>query len=167
MSVHKAANPSLALTARWTAMARAKETERPDRLFNDPWAAKLAGPEGEAWAAQQTGSPFSTAPMVIRTRFFDDFLLQAAEQDQIRQIVMLGAGLDTRAFRLDWPENTHVFELDQPAVLDYKEQVLRSAGAQPACYRHAVAIDLTGPWEEALLHSNFDPQQPSGWLAEG
>ena len=152
-------------TAHWTAAVRAKESERPDRLFDDPWAAALAGEAGMAWLEPRT--PDSLAPIVLRTRYFDDFLQRITRQSGIRQVVLLAAGLDTRAFRLSWPEQTCLFELDQPAVLQYKEQVLQAAGAQPACRRQTLAVDLTGAWTEQLSQSDFDPQQPSGWLVEG
>ncbi len=119
----------LASTARWTAAVRAQESAREDRLFNDPWAAALAGPEGAAWIEHRP--PGSTVPIALRTRFFDDFVQRIAAQDGIRQIVLMAAGLDTRAFRLPWPERTRLFELDQFTVLKYKDQVLAAAGAQP------------------------------------
>ncbi len=153
----------LGATAHWTAAARALESGRADRLFDDPWAAALAGPAGAAWMEGRT--PDSVAPMIIRTRYFDDFLQRVTQQDGIRQVVLLAAGLDTRAFRLVWPESTHWFELDQPAVLQYKEEAL--AGAQPACIRRALPADLTQPWQEILLQAGFEPQQPSAWLLEG
>jgi methyltransferase (TIGR00027 family) len=155
----------LGSTAHWTAGVRAKESAREDRLFNDPWAAALAGQEGQAWMEQRTAN--SVIPIVLRTRFFDDFLQRITRQNGVQQIVLLGAGLDTRAFRLNWPEQTRFFELDQPQVLNYKEQILRSAGAQPACARQAIEVDLTGPWQETLFKAGFEPQQPSGWLLEG
>lgn len=155
----------LASTARWTAAVRAQENAREDRLFDDPWAAALAGPEGAAWIEQRP--PGSAVPMVLRTRFFDDFVQRIAAQDGIRQIVLMAAGLDTRAFRLAWPERTRLFELDQSAVLEYKDQVLAATGAQPACARQAIAANLTDPWKEALIEAGFDPLQPSAWLLEG
>jgi methyltransferase (TIGR00027 family) len=155
----------LGSTARWMAAVRAKESEREDRLFYDPWAAALAGAEGQGWAEQRPAESFT--PIILRTRFFDDFLQRITLQHGIRQLVLLGAGLDTRAFRLTWPEQTRLFELDQPAVLADKEQVLQSAGAQPACGRQTIAVDLTGPWQENLLQAGFEPHQPSGWLLEG
>ena len=86
----------LASTAHWTAAVRAQESAREDRLFDDPWAAALAGPEGAAWIEQRP--PGSTVPMVLRTRFFDDFVQRIAIQNGIRQIVLMAAGLDTRDF---------------------------------------------------------------------
>jgi methyltransferase (TIGR00027 family) len=155
----------LASTAHWTAAVRGREHTRPDRLIDDPWAAALAGQEGAEWIAQR--SEGSTVPIVLRTRYFDDFLARITQQDGIRQVVLLAAGLDTRAFRLTWPAGTRLFELDQPAVLEHKEQVMRNAGAEPACERKVIEMDLTSSWEAALLDADFDPLQPSGWLLEG
>jgi methyltransferase (TIGR00027 family) len=155
----------LASTAHWTAAVRAREHTRPDRLIDDPWAAALAGQEGAEWIAKR--SEDSTVPIVLRTRYFDDFLARITQQDGIRQVVLLAAGLDTRAFRLTWPAGTRLFELDQPAVLEHKEQVMHNAGAQPACERKVIAMDLTSSWEAALVDAGCDPLQPSGWLLEG
>lgn len=155
----------LGSTAAWTAAVRARESVREDRLFNDPWAAALAGAAGAEWLAQRP--PDSVTPIVLRTRFFDDFLQRLATQNGIRQIVLMAAGLDTRAFRLTWPGQTQLFELDQAPVLQFKELTLRAAGAETACARQTIAVDLTGPWREALIGAGFDPQQPSGWLLEG
>jgi methyltransferase (TIGR00027 family) len=155
----------LGSTARWTAGVRAQESAREDRLFDDPWAAALAGKEGAEWIEQRSAD--SVVPMVIRTRFFDDFLQRITLQNAIRQVVLMAAGLDTRAFRLNWPEGTRLFELDQAPVLKYKEQVLRSAGARPACQRQTIDADLTGPWKERLIKAGFDAQHPAGWLLEG
>lgn len=152
-------------TSRWTAGVRALESTREDRLFNDPWAAVLAGTEGKEWAAHP--SVDKGVSIIVRTRFFDDYFQRIISTSDIRQIVLMAAGLDTRAFRLPWHEGTKVFELDQPQVLQYKEQVLSSAGAQPTSERHTIEVDLTGPWTEALIKAGFDPQQPSAWLVEG
>jgi methyltransferase (TIGR00027 family) len=163
--VDRAFDELLGATARWTAAVRAKESVRQDRLFYDPWAAALAGQEGESWIEGR--SEDSVAPIALRTRFFDDVLQRMALQDAIRQVVLMAAGLDTRAFRLSWPAGTRLFELDQSPVLKYKEQILRSAGAQPACERQAIEADLTAPWQERLVQAGFDPGRPSDWLLEG
>jgi methyltransferase (TIGR00027 family) len=155
----------LGATARWTAAVRARESAREDRLFYDPWAAALAGQAGEAWIEGR--SEDSVAPIALRTRFFDDALQRMALQDGIRQVVLMAAGLDTRAFRLSWPAGTRLFELDQAPVLAYKERILGSAGAQPACERQTIEADLTAPWQERLVRAGFDAGRPSGWLLEG
>jgi methyltransferase (TIGR00027 family) len=156
---------ALEATARWTAAARAAEAGRKDRLFDDPWAATLAGPEGVGWLAQRP--PDSVLPMVLRTRYFDDWLGLIAGRDGIRQVVLMAAGLDTRAYRLGWPAGTRLFELDRPAVLRHKDAVLAATGGSARCTRHAVDVDLTGPWADALLAVGFDRARPSGWLLEG
>jgi methyltransferase (TIGR00027 family) len=158
-------NASLGSTARWTAAARAYESERDDHLFEDSWASKLAGIEGAAWSATRT--PDRLVPMILRTRFFDDFLQRVTKEDKIRQVILLAAGLDTRAFRLVWPAGTNVFELDQPAVLREKERVLHSSGARPNCERQTLEVDLTGPWEISLSEAGFKPKEPAVWLLEG
>ena len=165
MAEKAAPNRSLGLTAYWTAGVRARESVREDHLFNDPWAAALAGTEGLAWVEQRSSD--SVIPIVLRTRFFDDFLQRIATDSGIRQIVLMAAGLDTRAFRLSWPQQVRFFELDQAPVLEYKEKILRSAGAKPNCRQQTITVDLTGPWETALSKAGFDPERPSGWLLEG
>jgi O-methyltransferase involved in polyketide biosynthesis len=79
----------------------------------------------------------------------------------------LAAGLDTRAFRLDWPVATRLFELDRPQLLEAKDQLLAAAGARPACDQQTVGADLLGAWTEPLQGSGFRPEQPACWLAEG
>jgi methyltransferase (TIGR00027 family) len=156
---------ALEATARWTAAVRATENARADGLFHDPWAEALAGEEGRAWMAQRTAD--RVVPIVLRTRFFDDFLQRATREGGIHQVMLMAAGLDTRAFRLDWPAGTHIFELDQPGVLQYKARILALAGAAPTCARSAVEVDLGDPWQEALVAAGFDPRIPALWLLEG
>lgn len=155
----------LSSTAYWTAAVRAMESKRTDHLFNDPWAAALAGSVGSSWMEQRSAE--SVIPIILRTRFFDDFLQRIAIDNSIRQVVLMGAGLDTRAFRLGWPQQLRFFELDQGPVLEYKEQILHSVSAKPNCERQIIKCDLTEPWEAALIRAGFDQQQPSGWLFEG
>ena len=156
---------TLEATARWTAAVRAMENARADALFHDPWAEALAGEEGRTWMAQRTAD--RVVPIVLRTRFFDDFLQHTTREFGIRQVVLLAAGLDTRAFRLDWPAGTRIFELDQPTVLYYKARVLALAGAEPTCARSAIEVDLASPWTEALVAAGFDLQIPALCLLEG
>ncbi|HZR40972.1 MAG TPA: SAM-dependent methyltransferase [Ktedonobacteraceae bacterium] len=157
----------LGLTARWTAAVRAMESKREDRLFNDPWAAVLAGEDGGSWIEGLPVEENNAISTILRTRFFDDFLLRVTHEHGMRQVVLIAAGLDTRTYRLAWPEQTRLFELDQPQVLEYKEQILTAAGAKPSCERQAIAVDLTGPWTTVLQEAGFDPQQPTAWLLEG
>jgi methyltransferase (TIGR00027 family) len=165
-------NP-ISLTSCWVAVGRALETERPDRLFHDPYARALAGPQGFAlFAAMQAakgGTPSAEADpyLSIRTRFFDDALLRALADPALRQLVLLGAGMDARAFRLRWPPGARLFELDRQEVFDHKDAVLAGLGARPACTRHTVAVDLEGDWPARLGRAGFDPEAPAAFLLEG
>jgi len=109
------------------AAARARESEHPYRLFDDPLAAALAGPEGFAWLERMDPVPGFGGPalyVVVRTRFFDDFLHYACWGAGMRQVVLMAAGMDSRAFRLNWPPGTRLYELDRPEVLATKEEVI-------------------------------------------
>jgi len=165
MLAKEASDHFLGSTAYWTAAVRAMEHARPDRLINDPWAEALAGEVGAAWIAGR--APESVLPVLLRTRYFDDFLQRTSKENNIRQIVLVAAGLDTRAFRLDWPAGTRIFEMEQANVLEYKEQILVSLGAKTARERTTIAADLTQPWKDELLKAGFDSHEPSTWLLEG
>jgi methyltransferase (TIGR00027 family) len=104
--------------------------------------------------------------MTVRTRWFDKLFTDAATAG-VRQAVILAAGLDARAYRLPWPDETTVYELDQPEVIDFKTKTLTDLGAQPRADRRTVAIDLRNDWPKALLDNGFDPTQPTAWIAEG
>ncbi len=150
-------------TALWIAAARARESARPDALFSDPWAADLAGREGrDRLAASERASGQENPFLPVRTRFFDDLLTAATWAEQI---VLLGAGMDTRAYRLDLHADTVVFELDVPEVFAAKNPVLDAVA--PRCRRREVHADLAGEWEPALLDAGFDPARGTVWLAEG
>jgi methyltransferase (TIGR00027 family) len=109
----------------------------------------------------------SVLPIVLRTRFFDDWLADALEDARVRQVAILGAGLDTRACRLPWPHATVLFEIDHAEVLDHKADVLAAAGATPVCERRTVAADLAGDWSTSLTAAGFDADRPAAWLLEG
>ncbi|AEW97965.1 MULTISPECIES: SAM-dependent methyltransferase [Streptomycetaceae] len=152
--------------ALWTAGAHAQEANRPTPLVHDPWAAEFLA------AAGFTGGPPGNGPlqqllpdwMVVRTRFFDDFLLAAAETGR-RQVVLLGAGLDARAFRLEWPDGVRVFEVDDASVFALKERVL-GGRRPPRAERTVVEADLAADWGPALIAAGFDPARPTAWLCE-
>ncbi|HEY5437200.1 MAG TPA: class I SAM-dependent methyltransferase [Candidatus Limnocylindrales bacterium] len=129
------------------------------RLFEAPWAAALTGPDGASWFAGRP--PGSTLPIATRTRFFDDWLHAVAIEGGIRQVVLLAAGLDTRAYRLPWAAATTVFELDRPVVLAEKERTLDAAGAAPACDRRVVRADLAADWAAELLAAGLDRARPA------
>jgi methyltransferase (TIGR00027 family) len=162
-------------TAIGAAMMRARESGRPDHLFEDPFAAPLVEAAAPAFAdgpspadnpsLAQLEAEFEVS-VAVRTRFYDDFAVVATAAG-CRQVVLLGAGLDTRAFRLQWPTGLQLFELDLPGVLAFKERVLSQIGAKPRCMRSAVAVDLREDWPMALLGAGFEPTARSAWIAEG
>ena len=144
-------------TAVGVAALRAYESSRPDRLFEDPYAAAFAEAGRAALPRTEDGHARLGALMypqvVVRTRFFDDYLLGGG----CTQVVLLAAGLDARAFRLAWPPGTRLFELDLPEVLAFKDDVLAAHGATPACERVVVPADLREDWATALREAGFDP----------
>jgi len=113
--------------------------------------------------------------MAARTKFFDEFFLTAtgggnsaeATAAGIRQVVILAAGLDARAYRLPWPAGTVVYEIDQPEVIAFKTTTLTGLGAEPTADRRTVAIDLRQDWPAALREAGFDADRPTAWIAEG
>jgi methyltransferase (TIGR00027 family) len=161
-------------TALGAAMLRAEESARPDRLFDDALAATFVAAAPEIFAdGPEPGDPeveqlrrSFTDQLALRTRFYDDYVLDATE-DSCSQVVLLGAGLDTRAFRLDWPANVRLFELDLPEVLAFKQTVLDADDAQPRCTRVAIGADLAQDWDDRLLDAGFDPDAVTAWAAEG
>lgn len=102
----------------------------------------------------------------VQTRFFDDFFRSAGDAG-IRQPVIVAAGLDCRAYRLEWPNGTTVFEIDLPKVLEFKTRVLAEQGVTPNVGRSEVAADLRTDWPRPLKAAGFDPQRPSAWSVEG
>ena len=104
--------------------------------------------------------------MAVRTRFFDKLFTDAAAVGA-RQAVILAAGLDSRAYRLPWPDGTVVFEVDQPDVIEFKTRTLAELGAEPTADRRPVGIDLREDWPKTLLDNGFDRTQPTAWIAEG
>jgi methyltransferase (TIGR00027 family) len=147
------------------AAIRARETERADPLFADPLAHRLAGGRGHTLLddALAASGDQTTAQIVVRTRFWDDALLRT--NTAVRQIVILAAGMDARAYRLPWADQTVVYEVDQPHVLAAKADLLDSE--EPACRRIGVGIDLADDWPSALASAGFEPAAPTGWLVEG
>ena len=156
---------AVAGTALLVAAIRARETRREDPLFVDPFADKLGGDAGREFleAALQASGEQSTSQIVVRTRFWDEALLRAART--VRQVVIVAAGMDARAYRLDWPHDVTVYELDQPAVMEVKDRLLSED--TPRTRRVAVGTDLADDWPPALTSAGFDPGEASVWLMEG
>src|SRR5215467_7178767 len=127
-------------TALWVSVYRARESERPNALFRDPLARKLAGPRGEQIAHDlQAGQPYEW-PFIARTVRFDQMVTEQVKQGA-DLVINLAAGLDTRPYRMDLPASLKWIEVDLPAMIDYKEEVL--AGEKPRCNLERVRLDLT------------------------
>jgi methyltransferase (TIGR00027 family) len=169
---------SVGATALSVAAARAVETATADPLIRDEFAYLLVSSAGEPWA--RLASPglewigddehgrrahrLACDYQAVRTHFFDTYFADAVAAG-IRQVVILAAGLDSRAYRLDWPAGTTVYEVDQPQVVEYKTATL--AGAISKATRRTVPVDLRDDWPAALSAAGFDRTQPTAWLAEG
>jgi methyltransferase (TIGR00027 family) len=172
---------SVGSTALFVAASRALEARKPEPLALDPYAEIFCRAVGGQWAdvldgVEDDGPTYSRLQsdfgeffvnfQAARTKYFDAYFNQAA-QAGVRQIVLLAAGLDSRAYRLPWPDGTVVFELDQPRVLEFKREVLEQHGDAPLAERREIAVDLRDDWPQALRDHGFDPSRPSAWIVEG
>jgi methyltransferase (TIGR00027 family) len=174
---------SVGATAVMVAAARAAETRSDAPLIRDPFAQLLVERAGAgAWSVIASDDvrrqlaeldpeadrimQYAVDYQAVRTRFFDGFF-ERASRAGITQVVILAAGLDSRAYRLDWPAGTTVYEIDQPLVLQYKRQTLDEHDVRSACLRREVAVDLRQDWPVALQREGFDVTAPTAWLAEG
>jgi methyltransferase (TIGR00027 family) len=174
---------SVGATAVMVALARAAETASADPLIRDQFAEPLvstpelegvreqvaawwAGPDGDDDPDFAVDSNHMVNYQAVRTHFFDAYFAEATAAG-VRQVVILAAGLDSRAYRLDWPAGVTVYEIDLPKVLEYKAQTLAGHGAAPTADRRPVPVDLRHDWPQALRDNGFDVSQPTAWLAEG
>jgi methyltransferase (TIGR00027 family) len=172
---------SVGATATGVAVGRALASRGPDPLITDPFAEPLVRAVGVNFFTRiasgeldpahvddngDFGMQRMGAMMGVRTRFFDEFFLGAADAG-IRQAVILASGLDARAYRLPWPTGTTVFEIDQARVIEFKTTTLADLGASPTADRRAVPVDLRHDWPAALRDAGLDPSKPTAWSAEG
>ncbi|OBI45945.1 SAM-dependent methyltransferase [Mycobacterium kyorinense] len=174
---------SVGSTAVMVAAARAVETDSPDPLIRDPYAKLLVADAATGvWEAMlddsmvakiEAADPETAAIFhhmrsyqAVRTHFFDAHFAGAMAAG-IRQVVILASGLDSRAYRSDWPAGTTLYEIDQPKVLAYKSATLEAHGVTPSVDRREVPIDLRQDWPAALRGQGFDAAAPTAWLAEG
>ncbi|MEU4311544.1 SAM-dependent methyltransferase [Nocardia sp. NPDC024068] len=161
------------LTALGVATFRALESALPDPLIRDDYAALFVRAAGEPHfldilrdPPKIAGRPLVPGFMGLRTKFFDEFFLSAVAAGA-GQAVILAAGLDARAYRLDWPAGTVVFEIDQPKVLEFKDRVLADHAVAPRAVRRPVAVDLRDDWPAALIAAGLNPDTATAWSAEG
>jgi methyltransferase (TIGR00027 family) len=175
---------SVGATALGVAAGRAAETESANPLISDPYARLFLDAAGggmpDLYGSEENLPSELTEVdprihermkamrgyLASRTLFFDEFFLAAA-RDGVRQAVILAAGLDARAWRLDWPADSVVYELDQPKVLAFKDATLDSHGISPRARYVGVPVDLRHDWPTALRAAGFDPTLPTAWSAEG
>ncbi len=172
---------SVGATATGVAVGRALASRAANPLINDPFAEPLVRAVGVDFFTRLATGELNPAEvddngawgmqrmrdmMALRTRFFDDFFIEATNGG-IRQAVILASGLDARAYRLPWPAGTTVYEIDQPRVIEFKTTTLSDLGAAPTADRRSVAIDLRHDWPTALRGAGLDPTQPTAWSAEG
>ncbi|MGF6890045.1 methyltransferase (TIGR00027 family) [Nocardia sp. GAS34] len=162
---------SVGVTALGVAAFRAIETMKPDPLIHDDCARLFVEAAGEPRFRELLASPpddgrLPTGMIGLRTKYFDDFFMTAWSAG-IRQAVIVAAGLDARTYRLDWPDGTTVFEIDQPKVLQFKQEVMAADHIRPRAELRSVAVDLRDDWPAALSAAGFDADLPTAWSAEG
>ncbi len=171
---------SVGATATMVAAGRARATRA--GLIDDRFAEPLVRAVGvdffTRWAAGELDAaevdipdhPWGMQPMTdlltVRTRFIDSFVAEAAAAG-VRQTVILASGLDARGYRLSWPADMTVYEIDQPQVLEFKAATVAELGAEPTALLRTVPIDLRHDWPAALRQAGFDARQPAAWIAEG
>ena len=130
-------------TARWIAVLRAQESERPDRLFNDHLAARLGGVEGlDITEVMRHRAGMPAWPIVMRTVVLDEHILRGV-RDGVDMVIDLAAGLDTRPYRLDLPATLTWVDVDFPAITEEKNAAL--ADETPHCRVERIPCDLADP----------------------
>lgn len=158
---------AVSYTAQWTAAIRARELDHGEnRLFEDELAEAMAQPDGFELLDKYKGGGVQEF-VAIRTAYNDRAVLELTRSEDIRQVVFVAAGMDTRAFRLDWPDRTRIFEVDHDGLLDEKANRLASLGVAPSADRIEVRADLARPWLDRLVGAGFDPTARTLWIAEG
>ena len=128
-------------TARWVAVYRAMESERPDRIFNDPFAKKLAGERGEKIVDEMKRGRAMAWAMIVRTALFDELIYDYIKRANVDLVVNLACGLDARPWRMDFPQGVRWVDVDFPVMIDYKTEVLKNEKTK--CPYEAISADLT------------------------
>ena len=152
-----------------TCAARAIEQKIPNRLFDDNLAPTLAGSEVIQFVEEVELIDRTRPYVAVRTKFFDNFLKDAfqGQSSGLKQLVILGAGMDTRAFRLEFLKKITIWELDKPEVIKTKVDILKSIGRIPRNH-HFIEVDLTqSSWTSLLGDRDYNPKLPSVWILEG
>lgn len=153
-------------TALWVAEYRAMETSRTDAIFNDPFAARLSGERGRAIVARMPRGKEMAWPMIVRTKVFDEVVLDYTKNHGVDLVVNLAAGLDARPWRLDLPPTLRWVDVDLPGILNHKTREL--AGETPRCSYEAVTMDLRDEPRRRALFSQLGAKHSRALiLAEG
>lgn len=139
-------------TALWVAIYRARETERPDAVFHDPLARRLAGERGEQIARSMAFGEKHAWSYVARTWLVDQMVMRQV-QAGADIVINLAAGLDARPYRMELPPNLQWIEVDLPAMIDYKEDAL--ADEKPRCRLERVRLDLTNVADRRELFNGW------------
>jgi methyltransferase (TIGR00027 family) len=157
---------SISDTARWVALYRAMESERPDAHFRDPFARRLAGARGEDIARTLPAFQAGLWPMVVRTCVFDELVTRAVAEQGADTVVNLASGLDARPWRMRLPAGLRWIDVDLPEILAYKRECL--AGEPAACAVESVAADLReAPARRALFERIGRESKKTLVLSEG
>ena len=157
----------LGSTALAVAACRATESTRIDAWFHDELAQHVLAAAVAGVGAEPALSRGLVRWVAVRTRFLDE-LVDRAVADGVRQVVIVGAGLDARAFRLELPRDLTVFEIDHAEVIAFKQRMLDEHEFMSTCRRRVVVADLvTDDWLQRLIDSGWTPSQPTVWVAEG
>lgn len=127
-------------TARWVAVYRAMESARPDALFRDPFAAKLAGEQGERIVDSMKYGRRTAWAMIVRTQVFDEEILDTIKREQVDLVLNIAAGLDARPWRLDLDPELRWVDVDFPEILAYKAGII--GDAKPKCHYESRGVDL-------------------------
>lgn len=144
-------------TARWVAVYRAMETARPDAIFRDPFAARLAGEKGEAIVDNMKSGRRMAWAMIVRTKVFDEVILDRIRNGGVDQIVNLAAGLDARPWRMtELPPSLRWIDVDLPGILDHKLGLM--AGEKTVCQYDAVRVDLRDAARRRALFAQLGAQ---------
>ena len=152
-------------TALLTAFARAKESERSDALFKDPFAESMAGDRGATLAAESPNFQTMVASIGCRTHVFDELLLKVIERNGVQLVLNLAAGLDARPFRMKLPSSLSWLDADLESVLDYKSHCL--GNAQPVCGYEQVPVDLRDSEDVRAVLEHADCTDVALVLTEG
>jgi methyltransferase (TIGR00027 family) len=143
-------------TARWVAVYRAMETERPDAIFRDPFAARLAGERGNAIVDSMKRGRQMASAMIVRTAVLDEIILERVRNGNADVVLNLAAGLDARPWRLPLPPTLRWIDVDHEGILDHKTELMKDE--KPVCRYEAVRLDLADVAKREALFSQINAE---------